>query len=346
MAEETQPIEFSYSKQDEWAGKCGMDCDTAKRQSPIDIPKSTASVTDDGRPLLQLNQHKKTIWTLKNTGTAAVMSINKEADRPILTGGALKGEYKFDHFTFHWGAKEGEGSEHSYDKANFDGEIHYQFTLQGDPAEGEDPVVILCLNMKMRSDGGKTSMMGIQEKLGEIKEFQASTEIPNSDFLRVIIACFTDSDYFQYQGSLCHPPCTENVTYIVFEKPGEFSNIMFEHFREMKGSDGEPIKSNHREKRFELGDRAVTRTKHVRRKRSDMKSGTKAEEVAPAEPGAPEEESKKVGEDEKPAETKPEGEEEPKPEAEEAKPEDEEKKPEAEKKEEEEENKEDKPAEE
>merc|ERR1711879_690194 len=96
---------------------------------------------------------RKTTWTLENTGNHAKMTIGSDADVPILSGGPMQGEYKFDHFIFHWGDKAGEGSEHSYDGANFEGEIHYQFSAQGEPAEGDDEIVILCLNMKMKRKG-------------------------------------------------------------------------------------------------------------------------------------------------------------------------------------------------
>merc|ERR550532_2757535 len=123
----------------------------------------------------------------------------------------------------------------------------------------------------------------IQEKLPEVSEHKATAEIPNMDFFRIMNACFQESDYFTYQGSLTHPPCTENVRYVVFEKPGEFSNVMFDSFRAFKSEEGEGIAKNHRDQRFELGDRELVRCKHPRRKKSGEKKST---ETPAGEPGA------------------------------------------------------------
>jgi len=280
-AENKEEVKYNHANQDQWGEQCGMDFASAKRQSPIDIPKQSAPQKEF--PLLKLKNQRKTTWTLENTGNHAKMTIGSDADVPILSGGPMQGEYKFDHFIFHWGDKAGEGSEHSYDGANFEGEIHYQFSAQGEPAEGDDEIVILCLNMKMKSDGGKTSMMMIQEKLPDVSEHKATAEIPNMDFFRIMNACFQESDYFTYQGSLTHPPCTENVRYVVFEKPGEFSNVMFDSFRAFKSEEGEGIAKNHRDQRFELGDRELVRCKHPRRKKSGEKKST---ETPAGEPGA------------------------------------------------------------
>ncbi|XP_075255424.1 uncharacterized protein LOC142348126 [Convolutriloba macropyga] len=280
--QENKAVEYSHANQDQWGELTGMDFETAERQSPIDIPKISAEVQE--YPLLKLKNQKKTTWQLENTGNHAKMSITNDADVPVLFGGPFKGEYKFDHFIFHWGSGPGEGSEHSYDGAKFEGEIHYQFSLQGEPEEDQDPTAILCLNMKMKTDGGKTSMMAIQEKLDQVPEYQATAEIGNMDFFRIMNACFAESDYFTYKGSLCHPPCTEDVTYVVFEKPGEFSQTMFNSFREFKNANGEAIQSNHREKIFDSNNRGVTRCKHPRRKKTEKKSA--AAETPAGEPGA------------------------------------------------------------
>ncbi|KGR78300.1 hypothetical protein CD29_11290 [Ureibacillus manganicus DSM 26584] len=50
-----------------------------------------------------------------------------------------------------------------------------------------------------------------------------------------------DKSVFQYSGSLTTPPCTEGVTWILFEKPVEMSAIQIEAFAEIYSHNNRPI---------------------------------------------------------------------------------------------------------
>jgi carbonic anhydrase len=47
----------------------------------------------------------------------------------VLKGGPLEGTYRLVQFHFHWGSNDGQGSEHTVDKAKFAAEVRFAVFL-------------------------------------------------------------------------------------------------------------------------------------------------------------------------------------------------------------------------
>ena len=103
---------YSYTAQDQWPGICVTG--NSGRQSPIDIATSEVKLgVDLSRLRMNLDYHSMS-GTLENNGHS-VQFTPESGVNAILT--TPVGDYKLKQFHFHWGATEGEGSEHLVDGA-------------------------------------------------------------------------------------------------------------------------------------------------------------------------------------------------------------------------------------
>ncbi|XP_018613394.2 carbonic anhydrase-related protein-like isoform X1 [Scleropages formosus] len=192
--------------------------------------------------------------------------------KSVVTGGPLPSqhEYELHEVRFHWGKENQRGSEHTVNFKAFPMElqlIHWNSTLFSSIEEAlghKHGVLIVALFVQVLlplvvSKTHDSSPRGV--KIG--KEHQGLRAI--TDVLQDLqykgkmktIPCFNPNtllpdpllrDYWVYEGSLTAPPCSENVTWILYRYPLTISQVQMEEFRRlrshekgvelMEGSDG------------------------------------------------------------------------------------------------------------
>ncbi|KAK6624940.1 hypothetical protein RUM44_011804 [Polyplax serrata] len=162
--------------------------------------------------------------------------VEVKDDLSELSGGPLEGIYKLEQFHCHWGCTNDKGSEHTVDGRTFAGELHLvhwnctKYATFAEAAKFSDGLAVLAIFLKV---GEKHNEL---EKVASLLphvlfrddsiEFQGSID-PARLFPKA-------KGYWTYQGSLTTPPCTENVTWIIFKEPIEVSNNQLILFRNLR----------------------------------------------------------------------------------------------------------------
>uniref|UniRef100_A0A8C9QXE1 Carbonic anhydrase-related protein n=2 Tax=Scleropages formosus TaxID=113540 RepID=A0A8C9QXE1_SCLFO len=173
--------------------------------------------------------------------------------KSVVTGGPLPSqhEYELHEVRFHWGKENQRGSEHTVNFKAFPMElqlIHWNSTLFSSIEEAlghKHGVLIVALFVQIgKEHQGLRAITDVLQDLqykGKMKTipcFNPNTLLPDP-LLR---------DYWVYEGSLTAPPCSENVTWILYRYPLTISQVQMEEFRRlrshekgvelMEGSDG------------------------------------------------------------------------------------------------------------
>uniref|UniRef100_A0A3Q3G6Y7 Carbonic anhydrase VIII n=1 Tax=Labrus bergylta TaxID=56723 RepID=A0A3Q3G6Y7_9LABR len=127
--------------------------------------------------------------------------------KSVVTGGPLPSdhEYELNEVRFHWGKENQRGSEHTVNFKAFPMEI-------GKEHLGLKAITEVLQDLQYK---GKNKI---------IPCFNPNTLLPDP-LLR---------DYWVYEGSLTTPPCSENVTWILYRYPLTISQLQIEEFRRLR----------------------------------------------------------------------------------------------------------------
>uniref|UniRef100_A0A3B4G0F2 Carbonic anhydrase 8 n=1 Tax=Pundamilia nyererei TaxID=303518 RepID=A0A3B4G0F2_9CICH len=127
--------------------------------------------------------------------------------KSVVTGGPLPSdhEYELHEVRFHWGKENQRGSEHTVNFKAFPMEI-------GKEHLGLKAITEVLQDLQYK---GKSKI---------IPCFNPNTLLPDP-LLR---------DYWVYEGSLTTPPCSENVTWILYRYPLTISQLQIEEFRRLR----------------------------------------------------------------------------------------------------------------
>ena len=196
---------------------------TGKRQSPINIKTSTAVNGMTVRTPLPLQLiYKACTIKVVNNGHTIQANLSKSDNNVITLGGE---RYKLIQFHFH------HRSEHKIDDKDYPMELHLVHAQVANPSK-------LAVIGVMIQEGAENP---------HIKKFwkhlpQASSNHGDSDHteesahnysLNPLKLIPLGSNYFQYEGSLTTPPCTENVYWTVMQNPINFSAEQIKVFSTM-----------------------------------------------------------------------------------------------------------------
>uniref|UniRef100_A0A8C9WVB4 Carbonic anhydrase VIII n=1 Tax=Scleropages formosus TaxID=113540 RepID=A0A8C9WVB4_SCLFO len=150
--------------------------------------------------------------------------------KSVVTGGPLPSqhEYELHEVRFHWGKENQRGSEHTVNFKAFPMElqlIHWNSTLFSSIEEAlghKHGVLIVALFVQIgKEHQGLRAITDVLQDLqykGKMKTipcFNPNTLLPDP-LLR---------DYWVYEGSLTAPPCSENVTWILYRYPLTISQV-------------------------------------------------------------------------------------------------------------------------
>jgi carbonic anhydrase len=199
---------------------------TGKRQSPINITTMDAvNGMVMKSPLPVQLYYRASMVKVINNGHTIQATFSEESKNTITLGGELLpdgswrgGErYRLTQFHFH------HRSEHKIDNVDYPMEVHLVHAQVANPNKLAVIGVMIeegAENVHMKRfwehlpkrpvDHDDREKMKSQEHKQDY-EFDPKTLIP------------LGGDYFQYQGSLTTPPCTENVLWTVMQKPITFS---------------------------------------------------------------------------------------------------------------------------
>lgn len=232
------------------------------RQSPVDL-KSAHKVNYsplqldhyDTQPVkshLENNGH-----TMKLTTTAASTDLV-----PTLYGGGLTEKYTFSQVHFHWGSKDGQGSEHQVEGKSYPVEmhlVHYKASLPNITTalvEGAgDNLAALGVFFQV-TDKPNPGFTQLLPRMSEVK--LARSKILDAPL--VSLASLLDSadlsSFYRYNGSLTTPKCDEIVQWTVLSNPVTITSDQLQALRDLKDGFSRPLVDNYRPVQS-LGDRKV-----------------------------------------------------------------------------------------
>jgi carbonic anhydrase len=190
------------------------------KQSPINIQTNKTQYDKTLLPFKFINYYKIINWTIVNNGKTIRIDPNWDQNRTTrfsLGGSNLETKLPFNNFHFHWGYNNYQGSEHRIDSKKYPLEMHiihkykvntyfvlsFLFEIKNTDNVNLNPIV-KTLN-KVRYTGNKTN----------ITNFSLLSIFPNEKDLK---------KYYQYEGSLTTPPCTQGIMFSIFK-----SNINISH---------------------------------------------------------------------------------------------------------------------
>jgi len=208
---------------------------SGSRQSPVDIVTSTCNPEPTMSDLKY--QYSPAIINMVNTGASWRMDFNSQEVN--LSGGPLDGDYKILQMHAHWGAKAGQGSEHTVDGKMYDAELHivHYNTKYGDPTAAVDkPDGLAVLGMFIKTGKEHQELSKICKNLESIETKDSSLQMQDS--LNPTNCLPENKTFYTYPGSLTTPPLFESVTWIVFKEPIEMSEEQLNTMRSLKIGDG------------------------------------------------------------------------------------------------------------
>ena len=200
----------------EWGACAGTALDA--RQSPIDIDH--VKIDWNLKPL-ELQTFPTTI-DIFNNGHSIQQRYENTGSTIYFEGRA----YELQQFHFHT------LSEHAVEGERGAMELHAVFQ---EPGSGDNLVI------GMLFEAGKKNNPFIQTLIDAgLPENNGDTTVTD-ELIDLADVLTSTSSYYTYPGSLTTPPCSENVTWIVLQKPAKFSQAQFQSFRRILGNDFRPL---------------------------------------------------------------------------------------------------------
>lgn len=205
--------------------------ESGTRQSPIDLNRTAALGASNGGAFLHRGvewKYQKSKIEMVNNGHTIQANFTGEHNNTLTLGG---NQYKLKQFHFH------HRSEHLIDGKSAPMEVH----LVHEQLANDKKYAVIGVLIKegkahhdiehwwdhLPKPGGHGDKHEKKETGAEKKEEEKAHEFNPASLLPVT------SGYFQYEGSLTTPPCTENVFWTVMENPIYFSSEQIEAFRKM-----------------------------------------------------------------------------------------------------------------
>ncbi|CAH0550399.1 unnamed protein product [Brassicogethes aeneus] len=237
--EKKKPREFVFNDPDSWP-EC---CTEAKNQSPIDI--QTSEVKRERFPPFRFKNYRKKFNALiaNNGQNLTMVCCDCNEDQILVSGGCFEDEqYELYKIFFKWPA------EHEINGQSYP--LGVQLVHQSkkypkmEDALKNNAVVVLEIFADTKNHRHSnifgTIARQIPQVMKEIKKpAMLNRKIRLADFLP------PDTDmYFTYTGSIPSPPCSEGVTWVVFQKPIHICGLQLKMFSCIRDKEGEPILEN------------------------------------------------------------------------------------------------------
>ncbi|XP_073820417.1 putative carbonic anhydrase 3 [Musca autumnalis] len=245
-------VAWNFKEQDKWA-KLYPSCGSAKRQSPIAFHTNEALLKIT--PVMKFSNYEVTHKaSINNNGHGIEVRLKGAVNKPTITGGPvpLGASYEFDNVHFHWGVDDSEGAEHWVNGKQYAAEVHavHYNTKYSDINEAlENPDGVVVVTAFYRTDASKLS--------SALRNISAAVPpLPNSHFklenfqlanLFGGLANLNKGSFYSYLGSLTTPPCSEAVTWIIYDKPLDINPQELVLFRFVLDEHGQLLENSYRQ---------------------------------------------------------------------------------------------------
>ncbi|KAL9694619.1 hypothetical protein quinque_013904 [Culex quinquefasciatus] len=205
-----------------WGGQC----DTGRRQSPIDLTHK-AAVRGDFSPFLFSN-YMNPIRNAQLANTGHSVQIDNSDPSVTLYGGGLPGKFVLDQMHFHW------GSEHTVNGVRYGLELHMvhhdaRYKTLAEAAAVKNAVAVLGVLFHATSGivAGKSAPLRVR--------LSPHNLLPRNR-----------TAFFRYEGSLTTPTCAESVIWTVFTESLPVSLDQVELFKTIHDGAGHELVNNYR----------------------------------------------------------------------------------------------------
>lgn len=239
------------------------------RQSPIDLDFSRS------QPLLiyplTFNSYDIPLAgpvQVENNGNTLEFAVGPTLNgfRPFITGGGLNGVYEAVAVHFHWGSPQIKGSEHAMGGQKYDLEMHIVHKNVKFPTIEEarnDPFGLAVLGVLFKeAESAHLPESGLRQLLELIPYLtfpKMEAPIRGSFTIGSLLANVDVRKFFTYRGSLTTPPCSQAVTWIVFEDIQEIEPTLLHEFWKLRDARNFPIVNNFRPLQLDNGRKVFSR---------------------------------------------------------------------------------------
>ncbi|KAL1235424.1 Carbonic anhydrase [Trichinella spiralis] len=174
---------------------------------------------------------------IENNGHSVQVSIPAKFNITV-KGGPLEYEYQLRQFHFHWAAVNDLGSEHTIGSSHYPLEAHFVHTCEV-PINGSSSfasrIAVLAVFFELVSDPSVPQTTPLSSLASYIKQctFKNDRHILKEDFEIQNFYPADPNSYMFYKGSLTTPPCTEDVSWVLFTHPMPVTIDELNSFREL-----------------------------------------------------------------------------------------------------------------
>lgn len=223
---------------EQWGGQC----DTGRRQSPIDLTFQ-AAVKGDFSPFLFSN-YMSPIRNAQLTNTGHSVQIDNADPSVTLYGGGLPGKFILDQMHFHW------GSEHTINNVRYGLELHlvHHDSRYGSLAEAaavKNAVAVVGVLFHV-SNQDNTHLDVLLETSNDIRDAAGKSAPLKGKLSPHNLLPKNRTSYFRYEGSLTTPTCAESVIWTVFTESLPVSLEQVELFKTIHDPTGHELVINYR----------------------------------------------------------------------------------------------------
>ncbi|XP_038051126.1 carbonic anhydrase 3-like [Patiria miniata] len=239
--------EFTYDNgphgPSHWASLFPKEC-AGSLQSPINLKMSQATDKDLGKLELDtfFTSCKWPTGTVVNNGHAVQIAFNQEF---VIGGGGLPGkQYKVAQLHYHFGSKNGQGSEHALNGRHYEAEMHLvtydtKYPSFDEAVKNKDGLAVFAGMIEVgffENHLYKDFLSAV--KTVKYKGYSRKFSLP---------CCLVDllpndfGDFYRYRGSLTTPHCNEVVIWTVWRKPVRLSSAQIGVFRSLYSSEDHAV---------------------------------------------------------------------------------------------------------
>ncbi|XP_021104127.1 carbonic anhydrase 9 isoform X2 [Heterocephalus glaber] len=193
------------------------DC-AGRFQSPVDIRPELTSFRHALGPLqlLGFELQPRPELRLRNNGHTVQLTLTPGLEMALSPGR----EYRALQLHLHWGSSDRPGSEHTVDGQRFPAEIHVVHLSTAfskvEEALGRPGGLAVLAALLEEGPEENSAYEQLLSRLEEIAEEGSEIWIPGLDVSALLPSDL--SRYFQYEGSLTTPPCSQGVIWTVFNQ--------------------------------------------------------------------------------------------------------------------------------
>ncbi|KXJ83123.1 hypothetical protein RP20_CCG008959, partial [Aedes albopictus] len=221
-----------------WGGQC----ETGRRQSPIDLTYQ-AAVKGDFSPFLFSN-YMNPIRNAQLTNTGHSVQIDNTDPSVTLYGGGLPGKFILDQMHFHW------GSEHTIAGVRYGLELHMvhhdsRYNSLTEAAAVKNAVAVLGVLFHV-SNQDNTHLDVLLETSQDIRDAAGKSAPLKGKLSPHNLLPKNRTSYFRYEGSLTTPTCAESVIWTVFTESLPVSLDQVELFKTIHDPTGHELVVNYR----------------------------------------------------------------------------------------------------